>query len=102
MKKFIILIISMICLFSAYIIEESVRLKVNDEAKPLVIFDQTKLCVSCLRPGEEQEIEYYGFGYLVKIRYSVFEKSSNDNKIINVIGKEFLLFNKLRLWAWIS
>jgi len=30
------------------------------------------------------------------------KESSDDLKLIQVTSKEFLLFNKIRLWAWIS
>ncbi|MBR4231245.1 MAG: hypothetical protein IKR74_03710 [Bacilli bacterium] len=44
------------------------------------------------------EVEHYGIDYKTIIGYTL----SADNELTNVIGKEFLLFNKFQLWSWIS
>ena len=95
-------LLAVVLLFSIFIAEESIRLKSNDEALPLIITDQTKYCVSCIQEGEEINMEYYSIGYKVNVRYMMSEESSDDNRIILVIGKEFRLFNKFMLWGWIS
>ena len=106
MKKIIkvlgIIIISIIVLFCIYITEESLRLKSNNGALPLIITDQTKYSISAIKPGEEVKIEYKSFGYKLIVRYTLSEQSSEDNKIISIIGEEFWLFNKTLLWGWIS
>lgn len=101
-KTFVIVIISLVSLFLIFIVEESIRIKSNSGAKPLFIVNQTKSCVSCMEVGDEALIEYKSLGYKIKVRYSISPKSTEDNKIVQVIGKEFFLFNKLRLWGWIS
>lgn len=101
--KIVLIVLSIIVgLFLIYICEESIRLKSNDTALPLIITDKTKYCVECINIGEEIEMEYYSIGYKVKMRYYKDPKSHDDLVFIGVTGKEFMLFNKFRLWAWIS
>ena len=101
-KWIIIVLLSLFMIFIIFIAEESIRLYKQDESKPLIILDSTKYCVSCISPHEILDMEYYSIGFKVKISYHLDEKSTDDNKIIRIIGKDFLLFNKYRLWAWIS
>ena len=97
-----IIVLILVCTFTIFICEESIRLKSNDTALPLIITDRTKYCVECINIGEEIEMEYYSIGYKVIMRYYKDPKSHDDLVFIGVSGKEFLLFNKFRLWAWIS
>ena len=105
MKKILkavgIILAVMICLFLIFLAEESIRLKADSSAQPLFILDKTKYSVSDIRPGEELEVNYYSIGYKSTVRYFRPEESSGDSDIM-VTGKEFMLFNKFRLWAWIS
>ena len=101
-KIFLIVLSAIVSVFLIFIIDESIRLKNNDNALPLIVTDETKYCVSCINIGEEIEKEYYSIGYKVKVKYYKSEKSHDDLVIIGVSGKEFYLFNKFMLWAWIS
>ena len=101
-KIILIILAAIVIVFSIFILEESIRLKNNDNALPLIVTDKTKYCVSCIEIGEEIEMEYYSIGYKVKINYYKSEKSHNDLVFIGVSGKEFYLFNKFMLWSWIS
>ena len=96
-----IVLAALLFLFLAFLIEESVRLKTDDDALPLVILDRTKYSISAIEPGEELEIEYYSIGYKTAVRYYRPEGSAGDSETL-VSGKEFMLFYKVRLWAWIS
>ena len=102
LKYIVIVLLSIILIYTLFIIEESVRLKMNVDSKPLIILGRTKLCLSCTEVGEETTIEYFGIGYKLNVRYYHSEESSNDNHIYKIVGEELLLFNKIRLWAWIS
>ena len=97
-----IFIISLLCLYALFITEESIRLKINDNSKPLIVLDRTKYCISCLEPGEEIDFEYFSLGYKIKVKYYMSEDSSDDNKMVKVMGKEFYLFYGIRLWSWVS
>lgn len=96
-KSFVIILI---CLFFLYIIEECIRLRINDNSKPLWIIDRTKYCVTCIRPGEELDVDYWSIGYIVKVNYYLDDQSTEDNKIIKINNKEFFLFNKIKIWGW--
>ena len=87
-----IILIVIIGIFALFITEESIRLKINDSSKPLIVFDRTKYCISCLEPGEEIDFEYFSLGYKIKVKYYMSEDSSDDNKMVKVMGKEFYLF----------
>jgi hypothetical protein len=97
-----IIFIIIICSLAIFIIEESIRLEKNPAAKPFIIMDRTKYCSTCIMPGESLDIEYFSLGYKVKMKYYCSLESSEDNKIINVISKEFKILYKYRLWAWVS
>ena len=101
-KIICILLIIIISAFLIFIIEESIRLRNHPGAMPLVLTDQTKYCVSCMKIGEETEIEYYSIGYKLKVRCTLSEDSTEEDKTIIITGQEFMLFNKFKLWAWIS
>ena len=101
MKKiFKIILVPLISLFSIFIIEECLRLKMVEGSKPLWIIDRTKYCITCIEPGEYLDEEYWSFGYKVKVRYYSSKESTDDNKMIKITYKEFLLFNKLTIWKW--
>ena len=102
LKVFLIILGIIISLFLIFITEESIRLSKNANVLPLIITDRTKYCVECINIGEEIEVAYFSLGYKVKVKYTVSPDSHDDLKFIQIIGKEFLLFNKLRLWSWIS
>ena len=106
MKKILsvigMIIAILVGVFLIYICEESVRLNNDSEALPLIVTDKTKYCVSCLEPGEEADVTYYSIGYKVNIKYGISDKSHDDIKFVKVNGKEFMLFNRFRLWAWVE
>lgn len=101
LKVFKTVIMTILSIYFLFIFEEGIRLKKNTSALPFLTKDETKYCISCIKPGEELEAEYSGIGYKVKIRYYLPEESSNDKKVI-IVGKEFLFLNKFKLWGWIS
>ena len=100
MKFIFKLIFVIIALFITFIVEEAFRLKVEPKAKPLIIMDKTKYCVECIKPDEILEAEYVSIGYKVRATYKLEEKTKDNLKSIKVIKKEFLLFNKYKLWGW--
>lgn len=51
--------------------------------------------------GYREEV-YYSLGFKLTRKYLKDEKSSDDNEMYRAISGEFLLFNKFRLWLWIS
>ena len=109
MKNFLkILLLALLLsfiLFSLFICEESIRLKHIDNSAPLIVLDKTKCSKndrSCYDSKNEYEEDYWSAGYTLKTQYVIDEKSSEDNLIIRVNKKEFRLFNKILLWAWVE
>lgn len=109
MKKFLkileIIIISLIGLFTIFIFEESIRLEHYPNSKPLIIIDKI-MCSKddwiCYGDDKKYTEEYYSIGFSLKMNYYLDKNSSEDNHIYQLTGKEFMLFNKFRLWTWVS
>lgn len=91
MKKIIkilgITIISIITIYSIFIIEESIRTSNNMNSKPLIILN---------KENKKENITYNSLGFKLTNKYGVVE----DKKIL--IGQEFWLFDSFLIWAWIS
>lgn len=56
----------------------------------------------CYGDDKKYTEEYFSLAFSLKIDYYLDENSSEDNIIYHVAGKEFLLFNKFRIWAWVE
>jgi len=57
-KKIILIItLSLLAVFTIFITEESIRLKNKIDDRPLIVTDRTKICLTCLEPGEEVDFE---------------------------------------------
>ncbi|MBQ7410009.1 MAG: hypothetical protein IJW20_01335 [Clostridia bacterium] len=89
-KKLLIVLISLICIFSIFIVEECIRLKVNNNSIPLIVFHIDEKYSDNSKQKEEI---YYSFGFKTKITYRLDDKSSLDNYMYYIVGKEFCLFN---------
>lgn len=98
-KKFIIVLISIICILTIFIVEECIRLKVNNNFIPLIIFHIDE---KYSNDSKQLDSTYYSLGFKTEISYYLDDNSSSDNYMYNIVGKEFYLFNIIRLWAWIS
>ena len=82
-----ITIISIIAIYTIFIIEESIRTSNNMNSKPLIILN---------KENKKENITYNSLGFKLKNKYGVVE----DKKIL--IGQEFWLFDSFLIWAWIS
>lgn len=96
-------LLSILIVFSLFIIEESIRLEKVPNTKPLIIFKID----SDIQNGEatitnEHEERYKSLGFILKDRYLKDPNSSEDNIAYQLIGRGFYLFGKFRLWEWIS
>ena len=98
MKFIFKFILVTIALFITFITEEAIRLKSEINSTPVIVMDRTKYCIDCIQPGETLKMEYMSLGYKIKMNYYLSDKSSSDNKVIEITKKEFLLFNEFRLW----
>ncbi len=82
-----ITIISIIAIYTIFIIEESIRTSNNMNSKPVIILN-TEI--------NNDNITYNSLGFKLNNKYGVVE----DKKIL--IGQEFWLFDSFLIWAWIS
>lgn len=94
-KKLLTILILLICISSIFIVEECIRLRVNINSLPLIVFYTNE---KSLDNSKQKESNYYSFGFKTKITYLLDDKSSLDNYMYNIIGKEFYLFNVIMLW----
>ena len=99
MKKAILIIIGVLVFgYIAFICEESIRLKNNDVAKPLIIIDQI-MCdresIACYGDDKEYTESYTSLGFNVKRTFRLDERSSEDNLMYYPTSGEFWLFDKL-------
>lgn len=97
-KKLLIVLISIICVFTIFITEECIRLKVNNNSIPLIVFHVDENYSDDLK---QLDSTYYSIGFKTEISYYLDDNSSSDNYMYNIVGKEFYLFNIIMLWAWI-
>ena len=100
MKKVLKIVILIIIIFSIFIIEESVRLNKGD-FKPLIVIDKimcSKDSLVCYGDDRKYEEKYISLGFTLKLEYYLDEKSSEDNHMYYLVDKEFLLFNKIKIY----
>lgn len=82
-----ITIISIIAIYTIFIIEESIRTSNNMNSKPVIILN-TEI--------NNGNITYNSLGFKLNNKYGVVE----DKKTL--ISQEFWLFDSFLIWAWIS
>ena len=97
-KKLVIAVISVICIFSIFIVEECIRLKINNNSKPLIVLNATE---KYSNDSKQLDVTYYSLGFRTEMKYYLDDNSSEDNHMYALVGKEFYLFNVIMLWAWI-
>ncbi len=96
MKKILkiigIAILSVVLVYTLFIVEESIRLSNNSLAEPLIVFEE-----SC--SSSEGAVTYKSLGFTLITEYANFE-GSNDR--VYPMAQEFWLFDRFLIWAWIS
>lgn len=97
-KKLLIVLVAILCIFIIFITEECIRLKVNENSIPLIVFHIDENYSDDLKQSDST---YYSLGFKTEISYYLDDNSSSDNYMYNIVGKEFYLFNIFMLWAWI-
>lgn len=97
-KKLVIAVISVICIFSIFIVEECIRLSVN-YSMPLIVLHVDK---KYSNDSQQLDATYYSLGFKTEMKYYLDDNSSQDNHMYRLVGEEFYLFNKILLWAWVS
>lgn len=97
MKKIVkivgIVLLSIIGIYTIFVIEESIRLSNNVDAKPMIVIFETDLNKSV-----NSSITYDSVGFKLINKYS----DTNVDEKLDIIGQEFWLFDTFMLWGWIS
>ena len=101
MKRVLKIAILIIIIFSIFILEESIRINYTNSYKPLIIIDKimcSKDSFVCYGDDRKYEEEYLSLGFTLKLEYYLDPKSSEDNHMYYLVDKEFLLFNKFKIY----
>ena len=97
MKKIVkivgIVLLSIIGIYTIFVIEESIRLSRDVDAKPMIVIFKTDLNKSV-----NSSVTYDSVGFKLINKYS---DTNVDEKLV-IIGQEFWLFDTFMLWGWIS
>lgn len=94
-KKLLIVLISIICVFIIFITEECIRLKVNENSRPLIVFHIDE---KYSNDSKQLDLTCYSLGFKTEINCYLDDNSSSDNYMYSIVGKEFYLFNIILLW----
>ncbi len=87
-----IIILSVILVYTFFIVEESIRLSKNPLAEPLIVIEENY-------SGSVGDATYKSLGFTLITEYSDFEGSSDR---VYPTSQEFWLFDRFLIWAWIS
>lgn len=92
MKKIIkivgIVLLSIMGVYTIFVVEESIRLSKDSSNKPLIILKETNIDKSV-----DDTVCYDSIGFKLVNKYGL--ESS-------MVGQEFWLFDTFMLWGWIS
>lgn len=89
-KVVVIVIISIVLIYTLFIVEESIRLSRNTLSEPLIVFEESYI---------NGDVTYKSLGFTLKTEYVNFP---NSNDVAYPISQEFWLFDKILIWGWIS
>lgn len=92
LKITVIAILSVVLVYTLFIVEESIRLSNNSLAEPLIVFEESY-------SDSEGEVTYKSLGFTLITEYA---DSEGSNNIVSPIAQEFWLFDRFLIWAWIS
>ncbi len=105
MKKTIkwcaIILAAVVGIYALYIVEECIRLSSVSRPKPLIVLSQTGGNPEDAKPGKEVKIEYTGLGYKFAVRYYRYPETRETSEELAITAEEFVLFDKLLLWAFV-
>ena len=98
------IIISIICIYTLFITEESFRLK-HGGKHPIIILDGTCDGDKTIHTESKYINNCKGIGYRIKREYilgGIAGYASEDKKEYKLVSEEFWLFDKFLIWGWIS
>lgn len=93
MKKIIIIIITILVLYIAYVTVDCIRLKNSKiDTKPLITISE---------PDYDNGTKYVSLGYSIAYYQDSYVDVDGNTKIKGY-GAEFRLFDSILVWAWIE
>ena len=99
-KIVLLVLLSLLLLYSIFVLEESIRLKHG--SLPLIITGGVCSAKDIVKPDlNGYNIDCKGLGYSIKREYRLGGMIKDDNEY-RVIREEFWLFDKYLLWASVS
>ena len=106
MKKIIgFVILDLVVAFAIFVTVECFRLKNNSFLTPFAVFEKT-MCeptnIACYDDDEIYKEEYRSLGFSFIKEYTLDPDSTAEDVKYQLSGAEFMLFYKIRLWAWVS
>ncbi|MBP3338771.1 MAG: hypothetical protein J6L69_05160 [Lachnospiraceae bacterium] len=85
-----IVILSIFLIYTLFITEEVIRLSNNQQAEPLIVFEESY-------DDERNEFTYKSLGFTYKVEYWDFEGEKTK-----VVSQVILLFDRYVIWGWIT
>lgn len=92
-KFFGIVLLSIIGIYTLFVVEESIRIANDVNAKPLIV-----IMKSDVNKNVESDVVYQSIGFKLINTY-VFSSEGNEKLLL---GQEFWVFDTFMLWGWIS
>ena len=92
-----IVVLSIIGIYTLFIVEESIRLSRNVDARPLIINNIESVCDGCVNSS----VVFHSLGF--KLVNNIWSSQVEDEDIEStIVGQEFWLFDTFLLWGWIN
>ena len=91
-----IVLLSIIGVYTIFVVEESIRLSNNVDAKPVIVIFKTDLDKSV-----NNSVTYDSLGFKLVNKYGKPQVEEENIELI-LVSQEFWLFNTFMLWGWIS
>jgi len=92
LKILVMIFLSLVLLYTLFIVEESIRLSHNSIAEPLIVFNETYT-------GKVGDVTYESLGFTLITKY-VNHPDTSD--LAYPYSQEFWLFDRFLIWAWIN
>ena len=91
-----IVLLSIIGIYTIFVVEESIRLSNDNDAMPLIVIFKTDLDKSV-----NNSVTYDSIGFKLINKYGS-PQVEDETMESTIVGQEFWLFDTFMLWGWIS
>ena len=91
-----IVLLSIIGIYTVFVVEESIRIANDVDAKPAIV-----LYKSDINKSVNNSVTYDSIGFKLINKYGS-PQVEDETMESTIVGQEFWLFNTFMLWGWIS